>query len=84
MPTIRITINGKRALTVGMASERYDLKPASVRSLVHRAGVEPDAELDGKPLYLVVTLDAIVRARPGKGAPGRLRPHRPGADEPDA
>jgi hypothetical protein len=79
VPTIRITINGKRALTVGMAAERYDLKPASIRSLVSRAGIEADAELDGKPLYLVVTLDTVVRGRPGKGAPGRLRPHRAGA-----
>jgi len=77
MPTIRITVDGKPAVTVEQAADRYGLKPASVRSLLVRNDVEPDAYLDGrKPLYVTSRLDAIVKARPGKGEPGVPRPER--------
>lgn len=74
MPKIRITYDGKLALTVSQAAQRYDLELASMRSALHRlAGqglIAPlDEGLDARtPLYLATDLDRAMAARPGKGA----------------
>lgn len=77
-----ITVNGKPALTVEQAAARYGLVPSSMRAVLSRAGIadQEDAMLDGrKPLYLVTRLDAVMASRPGRGAPGVARTHRPAA-----
>lgn len=75
MPHVRITIDGKTALTVEQAATRYGLKPSSMSAALSRLAVEPDAELDGrKKLYLATRLDEIIKTRPGKGANLRSRP----------
>lgn len=79
MPRIRITIDGKLAVTVEQAARRYGIGPSSVRAALHRFGdaITPAAYLDGrKPLYLATELDAAMKARPGRGARGVPRPHR--------
>lgn len=69
MPTIRITVDGRLALTVEQAAARYGIQPSSMSAALVRLGVQPDAALDGrKKLYLAASLDAIMKARPGKGA----------------
>lgn len=74
MARVRITIDGKVALTVEQAAERYGMLASSVRVAISREGLEPDGELDGKKkLYLQSRLDAILKARPGRGA--NLRGH---------
>lgn len=69
---IRITVNGKLALTVEQAAERYGLAPSSMRGELSRLkGVVTPIDFDGrKKLYLARELDQVMRARPGKGAPG--------------
>jgi len=68
-PRVRITIDGRTAVTVEQAAARYGLKPGSMSAALSRLGVQPDAQLDGrKKLYLVARLDEIMKARPGKGA----------------
>lgn len=69
-PTIRITVNGKPALTIAQAAERYGLAPSSIRSALTRLGdaITPAAELDSRtPLYLVTALDRALAGRPGRG-----------------
>lgn len=76
MPTVRITVDGKLALTVEQAAARYDLKPSSMRGELTRLGtaVSAAAMLDGrKPLYFATALDALMRSRPGRGKPGKPR-----------
>lgn len=76
---IRITIDGKLALTVEQAAARYGIRSSSMRAALTRLGasVSPAAHLDGrKPLYLAAELDAAMKRRPGRGAPGVPRPHR--------
>ena len=69
MPRIRITVDGRLALTVEQAAQRYGLKPNSMSAALSRMGTEPDANLDGrKKLYLAGRLDAVMKTRPGKGA----------------
>jgi hypothetical protein len=70
MANIRITYDGKLALTTAQAAERYGLALSSMRAALSRLAVEPLPEaLDGRtPLYQATTLDAIMKARPGKGA----------------
>lgn len=83
MPTVRITVDGKVALTVEQAAERYELRPSSMRGELTRLGgtIEPVAMLDGrKPLYLAAALDAAMAGRKGRGAPGVPRPHVPPAE----
>lgn len=75
-PTIRITVDGKPALTVAMAAERYGLAASSIRSALTRLGdaITPAAQLDSRtPLYHLVALDKALSRRPGRGhkaAPG--------------
>lgn len=69
-PTIRITVNGKPALTVAQAAERLGMAPSSVRSAITRLGaaLEPAAHLDSRtPLYYVTALDRALARRPGRG-----------------
>lgn len=66
---IRITIDGRVALTVEQAAARYGIRPSSMSAALSRLHVQPDAQLDGKKqLYLATRLDALMKARPGKGA----------------
>lgn len=79
MSKIRITVDGKLALTIEQAAERYGVKPGSMRGTLSRLGtaITSAATLDGtKPLYLATALDRVMRARPGRGAPGRSRARR--------
>lgn len=69
-PTIRITVNGKPALTIAQAAERYGMARSSVRSALTRLGdaLAPAAELDNRtPLYFVTALDKALAGRPGRG-----------------
>jgi hypothetical protein len=73
--TIRITYDGRLALTIGQAADRYQLGAAAMRKAVQRLSVAalPDS-LDARtPLYLAVDLDRAMKARPGKGANLRKR-----------
>lgn len=74
MPTIRITVDGKQALTTRQLAEEFSLDSASVRSAIKRLGLEPAAHLDERtPLYAAVAARKALRARPGRGA--NLRSH---------
>lgn len=74
MPTIRITVDGKQALTTRQLAEEFHLDPASVRSAIKRLGLEPVAHLDERtPLYAAAPARKAMRERPGRGA--NLRGH---------
>jgi len=78
-PRIEIAVNGRPALTVEQAAQRYGLAPSSMRAIIARGNLAPSASLDGKKhLYLVEVLDALIDSRPGKGGPGVPRPHKAG------
>lgn len=66
-PIIRITVNGRKALTVDQLAGETGLKPGSVRPALKRLGVTPDAHLDGRtPLYLAGPTLKRLRERPGR------------------
>lgn len=68
MTAIRITVDGKLALTTAQAAKRHRLKTVTMRGELRRYGVEPAAHLDERtPLYRAVAVDAMIQARPGKG-----------------
>jgi hypothetical protein len=53
MPTIKITVDGKPAHTTDQLATMYEIQPGSMRMRLHRHGIEPVANLDGRtPLYL--------------------------------
>lgn len=69
MPQIRITVDGRAALTVEQAAARYKVAHSSMRSIITRLQLRPAAALDGrKSLYLTTVLDAAMKARPGRGS----------------
>lgn len=70
MASIRITYDGKLALTVAQAATRYGLGHVTMRKVLSRLNVEPLPEpLDARtPLYAAAELDAAMKARPGKGS----------------
>ncbi len=77
---IRITIDGKLALTVEQAADRYHLQPKSISAIISRGAIAEDGTLDGKKkLYLASHLDQIMKARPGKGS--NLRKPGPGRSD---
>jgi len=77
-PVIRITVDGKLALTLGQAADRLGMTQSGLRRDLAR---EPDAPepvpLDGRtPLYRARDIDDFgkrLRLRPGKGSPGKPR-----------
>ena len=69
MARIRITVDGKLALTTRQLAEELKLDPASVRKTIQRLGLEPVDHLDERtPLYAAVATRAAMKGRPGKGA----------------
>jgi ribosomal protein S25 len=74
MGLVRITYDGKLAVTVAQAAERYGLELPAMRKalqrLAHERVISPLPEgIDSRtPLYLATELDKAMKARPGKGA----------------
>lgn len=68
---VRITLNGKHAMTrpmlaaaLGLAQDAAD---TTVRHALRRAGITPDGHLDGRtPLYYATPTLKALRARPGR------------------
>jgi len=79
MATIKITYDGKRALTTSQAAQRYGMTPITMRKILSRIDVEPFPEsLDARtPLYPATDLDRAMRARPGSGARPRRTERNP-------
>jgi hypothetical protein len=74
MTTIRITVDGKLALTTRQLGEEFSLDPGPTRKAVQRLGLEPVAHLDERtPLYAATAARKAMKERPGKGAPGVSR-----------
>lgn len=68
---IRITLNGKHAMTRPQLTAALGLDPAAaettVRHALRRAGIAPDAHLDGRtPLYYATPTLRALRERPGR------------------
>lgn len=72
MPEIRITVDGKLALTTGQLAEEFGIGESGMRDALRRDGIEPVAMLLGRPLYAAVSTRRELRARPGRG--NRRRP----------
>lgn len=80
-PRIRITVNGKLALTVEQVAERLGVPISTLSGELTRYKdvIRPVAELDGrKKLYLPADIDRWWAARPGRGTPGKRRPRSNG------
>jgi hypothetical protein len=66
---VRITLDGKLALTVDQAAERYGLERSSVSAALTRGHIDHDGMLDGKKkIYLAARLDRLILGRPGRGS----------------
>jgi hypothetical protein len=71
---VRITVNGRHALTVEQLAEATGLKPGSMRPALKRLGITPDAHLDGRtPLYLAAPTLKRLKERPGRWPTGGER-----------
>lgn len=73
MPDIRITVDGRPALTTAQAAQRHARTPAEMRSLfsARRYGLPSVADLDRRtPLYDVDAVDALVAGMVGQGTGG--------------
>lgn len=68
MGTIRITVDGRPALTTHQLAAEFSLDPSGARTAFRRAGIRPVAQLDGRtPLYEAAPSRAALAARPGRG-----------------
>jgi hypothetical protein len=77
MPDIRITVDGQRAYTTDLAAAEHGMTYEAMRKLLHRAAVEPVARLWRQPVYSAKDIRAALANRPGRGAPGVKRVHKP-------
>lgn len=69
MGQVRITVDGKLALTTRQLAAELGLDPASVRSAIKRLGLQPVEHLDERtPLYAAAPARKALAARPGRGA----------------
>jgi hypothetical protein len=66
MATIRITYDGRLALTISQAATRYGMRLDAMRQALRRLDLDPLPEsLDGRtPLYPAVELDRAMKSRP--------------------
>ncbi len=73
MPDIRITVDGRPALTTAQAAARHGRPVPQMRDLLsaRRLNVAPAAHLDDRtPLYDLERLDAAVGGMVGRGVGG--------------
>lgn len=84
MPTVEITVindDGSRtaACTLEQAARDRGMGYDALRKAVDRAGVLPipGAKVGNSDLYAIDEIIAALERRPGRGAPGVPRPHRP-------
>lgn len=73
-PVIRITVDGKLALTLAQAAERLGMTQSGLRrDLTREPGAPEPVPLDGRtPIYRARDIDAfgkLLSQRPGKGKP---------------
>jgi len=62
---IKITVDGRLALTTRQWADRLGVSPVTVRTEIRRLGVEPVAHLDARtPLYSATALRQAWRERP--------------------
>ena len=74
---IRITVDGRLALTTAQLAARHGISRDAMRSEFRRYAIEPADHLDARtPLYLATVVDRVFKSRPGKGAAGRPRPRK--------
>lgn len=78
-PRVRLTVDGKLALTLRHAAERYGIPQSGLRrDLAREPGapkpIEPPPIDERTPAYWFQEIDKFVkRERPGKGSPGKPR-----------
>ncbi len=67
---IRITVDGKLALTTAQAAQRHGIaSTATMRKRLQLAGVEPVDHLDARtPLYSAAEVGQLMKARPLRGS----------------
>ncbi len=69
MPNIRITVDGRPALTTAQAALRRGVDQAGLRRVLSRMGIEPIAHLDDRtPLYSRAQIDKLPPPRALKQA----------------
>ena len=78
-PVVRITVDGKLALTLKQVADRYGIpQPGLRRDLSREADapkpIEPPPIDERTPAYWFQEIDRFIkRERPGRGAPGKPR-----------
>jgi hypothetical protein len=70
-----ITAGKTRMLTLHDIAEQNGLTYEAARKLVSRARIEPAGRIGN--VYDPAAVRAALDSRPGYGAPGRPKPHRP-------
>lgn len=67
-PEIRITVDGKLALTTAQLAAEMGIEPVTARTEIKRLAITPVAHLDSRtPLYAAVPTRKTMRERTGRG-----------------
>jgi hypothetical protein len=73
-PDVKITVNGRPAITAAEIARRAGIEPSAVHSFIRRSGLQDVARLGYA--YDEEQVDQVLANRPGRGAPGRPKPLR--------
>jgi hypothetical protein len=73
-PEISVRVGGRKVLTLEQLAARYDMTVPAVERMLSRAGLKG---VKVGRVYDPAATDAAKNSRPGYGAPGVPKPHRP-------
>lgn len=68
LPEIRITVNGRQALTYNLAGERHGMEPDAVRMALSRAKLKPCGRIERVPLFYATDVRKTLKNRKRAGA----------------
>lgn len=77
MARIEIKVNGREALTPEQVADLAGISPNAARMLIKRLRLDHVARVG--VVYDRAAVEAMLESRPGRGAPGVPRPHKPTA-----
>lgn len=80
MPPKRIIMDGREVLNTEQIAARLGRSPNAVRQLIKRTDPRIQPVEDIGVVYDAAAIEAMIETLPGRGAPGRPKPHRPPTD----
>lgn len=77
MPPKKILMDGREVVNTKQLAAELGISPNAVRMLIKHSDPRVEPVEDLGVVYDRAAIAVVLEARPGRGAPGRAKPHRP-------